>query len=88
MKTFRIALGILAIIPLALLMDHILIAPISYDPNSLREMAFMVFGVPILTLNYWAWGYPDIIEIYFRGNKGKDEETWPGSCSHTSGTCV
>ena len=65
MKTFRIVFGILAIIPLALLMEHILIAPISYDPNSLREMTFMIFGAPILTLNYWAWEYPEVIELYF-----------------------
>ena len=67
MKTFRIVLGILAVIPLALLMDAIFIYPITDDPNSLRELIFLVFGVPIIILNYWAWAYPRIIELYFFG---------------------
>jgi hypothetical protein len=67
MKTFRLILGILAIIPLALLADKLLFHLTEYDEDSLRTLAFMVLGVPILTLNYWAWIYPEIIEFYFFG---------------------
>ena len=67
MKTFRTILGILAIIPLALLTDALLLHPTNYGENSLGELAFLWFGVPILILNLWAWGYPRIIEFYFFG---------------------
>ena len=70
--TLRIVLGMLAIVPLALLADHALIQPGYYGEDSLQQMAFMVFGVPILTLNYWAWDYPEIIEDYFFSKKNED----------------
>ena len=69
MTTFRIVLAILAIIPVALLTDAIFLHPTNYGENSLGELAFLVFGVPILIFNLWAWGYPRIIEIYFFGKK-------------------
>ena len=69
MKTLRIVFGVLAFIPLALLVNHILIAPISYDPNSPSQMAFMVFGVPILVFNLWLWMDTQIIEFYFFGQE-------------------
>jgi len=37
------------------------------DKDSLRTLALLVIGVPILTLNFWAWEYPEIIEFYFFG---------------------
>ncbi|MBK9927385.1 MAG: hypothetical protein IPP66_19115 [Anaerolineales bacterium] len=55
MKTLRIVLGILALIPLALLTDTLLFHPVEYDEDSLRTLAFMAFGIPILILNGWAW---------------------------------
>ena len=69
MKTFRIVLGILAILPVALLIDHIFFPTNYYAEGSLSEMAYMVFGIPILIFNLWAWIYPEIIEIYFLGKK-------------------
>ena len=53
MKTIQIVVGILAIFPLALLADHILFQP-GYAEAALQEMAFMIFGAPILVLNMWA----------------------------------
>jgi len=67
MKTFRIILGILAIIPLSLLADKFLFHITEYDDNSLTTLAFLAFGVPILIGNYWAWICPEIIEFYFFG---------------------
>ena len=69
MKTFRIVLGILSIIPVTLLVDHIFIQPNYYVEASLKEMAYMILGIPILILNLWAWTYPHIIEVYFFGKK-------------------
>ena len=67
MKTFGIVLGILAIIPLTLVADKLFFHPTEYDEDSIRTMAYLVFGVPILTFNFWAWIYPEIIEFYFLG---------------------
>ena len=67
MKTFRIVLGILAILPLTLLVDSIFLHPYYYGEGSLGELLYLAIGVPILTLNFWAWTYPEIIEFYFFG---------------------
>jgi len=67
MKTFRIVLGILAIIPLALLADKILFRPADYDEHLLRTWVYWALGVPILILNFWAWGASKAIEHYFFG---------------------
>jgi hypothetical protein len=72
MKTFRIVLGILAIIPIALLADNILFHATQYTEHWLRTLVFFVFGIPILILNLWAWTYPHIIEVYFFGKKEDD----------------
>ena len=69
MKIFRIVVGILAILPIALIIYITLVDPITDDPNSLRELVYTVFGIPILILNLWAWIYPEIIEFYFLGKK-------------------
>jgi len=71
-KTLRIVLGILTIIPVALLADKILFHSTDYGEDSLRTLAFLVIGLPILILNLWAWIYPEIIEFYFLGRKDKD----------------
>jgi hypothetical protein len=72
MKTFRIMLGILAIIPLFLLVDQIVFQADYYRDDSLKQIAFLVLGIPILILNLWAWGYPSIIEAYFFDNQSEN----------------
>jgi hypothetical protein len=64
MKTFRIIVGISAIFPLALLADKIFLNSY-YIEASLGEMLYLTVGIPILILNFWAWSYPEIIEVYF-----------------------
>lgn len=71
MKTFRNVLGVLAIIPLALLMDNIFMHPNNYAEDSLYLMAYQVLGIPILILNYWARVDPNIIEFLFFGKELK-----------------
>lgn len=73
MKTFRIVLGILAIIPLVLLADKISFHPTEYDEDSLRTLAFLIIGVPILILNLWAWIHPEIMEFYFAGKEDNEK---------------
>jgi hypothetical protein len=51
MKTFRIAAGILAALILAIISYINPISPITEEPNSLRELVYLVFGVPILVWN-------------------------------------
>ncbi len=68
MKTFRLVFGILALIPLTLLLDALL-RPALYGEDSLGAWLFLLVGVPILTVNYWAWMYPEIIEFYFLDKK-------------------
>jgi hypothetical protein len=59
-------LGILALIPLALLVDQILFqVDYPYREDSIKQIIFMILGIPILILNLWAWMYPEIIEFYF-----------------------
>jgi hypothetical protein len=69
MKTLRIVLGILTIIPFVLLADKIFFRPTDYDENSLRTLAYSVFGAPILIFNLWAWLYPEVVEFYFWGKQ-------------------
>ena len=73
MKTFRSIVGILAIIPLVLLADKLFFHLTEYDEDSLRTFVFIVLGVPILTLNFWAWIYPEIIEFCFFGKEIEKE---------------
>jgi hypothetical protein len=72
MKNIRIMLGILAIIPLALLADKMFFHFADYDEDSVRTLTFLVIGIPILILNFWSWIYPEIIEFYFLGKKSSD----------------
>jgi hypothetical protein len=64
MKTFRIILGILAIIPIGLMVASIA-DPKMTAQNSNMEMIFLLVGVPILVLNLWAWDAPQIIKKLF-----------------------
>jgi len=67
MKILRIVLGILTVIPLALLIDKLFFRPELYCDNCLGTYVFMILGVPILIFNMWAWIHPEIIEFYFFG---------------------
>lgn len=67
MNTFRVAAGILATIPFASVAYITLFLPPSASLNSIAELIYMVFGIPILIVNLWAWMYPEIIEVYFFG---------------------
>lgn len=51
-KTLRIVLAILAIIPVALLVYNLIFLGNEYGGDSIEELAYLVFGVPILVLNY------------------------------------
>jgi hypothetical protein len=69
-KTFRIVLGILAIIPIYLLVDSVS-QPATYGEVTLGELVYLFFGTPISTLNLWAWIEPEIIEQYFLRMKNR-----------------
>lgn len=68
-KNIRIVLAILAIIPIFLLAQHLLFNSDAYGGDSIEEMAFTVFGIPILVFNFWAWYSPEMIEHFLWGNK-------------------
>lgn len=72
MKTFRIVVGILAIIPVGMLVDAWFFHPANYGLGSLGELVFPAIGVPILTLNMWSWAHPEIIEFYFFSKEDRD----------------
>ncbi|HKY55918.1 MAG TPA: hypothetical protein VJM08_16500 [Anaerolineales bacterium] len=63
MKTFRIVLGILGLLPLYLLIDSVS-QPANYGEVTLGELAYLFFGTPISILNLWAWIEPELIEQY------------------------
>ena len=69
MKTFRIGVGILAVIPLALLIEVLFFHPELNCDACIETYAYMLFGIPILTLNFWAWNYPELIEVLFFGKE-------------------
>ena len=54
MKTFRIAAGIFAVILLALIGYIMLFGPATFEPNTVGELVFLVFGLPVLVVNLWA----------------------------------
>ncbi|MCI0555945.1 MAG: hypothetical protein L0287_33800 [Anaerolineae bacterium] len=70
-KTFRIVFGVLAIIPISLLVNSVS-QPAVYGEVTLGELAYLVFGTPISILNLWAWIEPEIIESYFLGMRNQD----------------
>ena len=69
-KTFRIVLGFLAIIPITLLVDSVS-QPATYGEVTLGELAYLVFGTPISIFNLWVWIEPEIIELYFPSVKNE-----------------
>jgi len=72
-KNIRIVLAVLAIIPIGWLVYNLIFLRTNYGGDSIEEMAFTVFGIPILVFNYWAWYYPEMIEYFLWGDKGHQE---------------
>ena len=72
-KNIRIVLAVMAIIPIALLIYNRIFLRIDYGGDSIWEMAYLIFGVPILIFNFWAWSYPEMIEFFLWGDKGDQE---------------
>jgi hypothetical protein len=73
-KNIRIVLAVMAIVPIVLLVYNLIFLRTEYGGDSIEEMAYLIFGVPILVLNFWAWAHPEIIEFILWGNK-KDRNT-------------
>jgi|SoiMetStandDraft_2_1073263.scaffolds.fasta_scaffold54692_4 hypothetical protein len=73
MKAFRVVLGILAIIPIWLLVDSVS-KPATYGEVTVSELAYVILGSPIMILNLWAWIDPEIIETYFPGVKRQNNQ--------------
>ena len=69
LKTLRILLAALAVIPLVLIIYNLIFMTDNYGSDSLVEMAYMVFGIPILVFTYWAWFYPDMVSYIVWGEK-------------------
>lgn len=61
-------LGILAIIPITLLVG-VISEPATYGEITLGELAYLILGTPISILNLWAWIDPEIFEAYLSGLK-------------------
>lgn len=74
MKTFRLGVGVLGILSIALMVYIVFFNPIGGERNSVREYAFLCFGLPILMLNFFAWAYPLFIEILVFGKKPEEKE--------------
>lgn len=72
MKAFRIVLGILAIVPIFLIVDTVS-KPANYGEVTLGELAYLILGTPIMILNLWAWIEPEIIESYFLDMKDRNK---------------
>ncbi len=58
LKTFRLGVGGLGIISIALMVYIVFFNPLGGERNSVREYAFLCCGLPILMLNFIAWAYP------------------------------
>lgn len=71
MKTFRIIVGVLAILPIGMLVDALIFHPENYGLGTLGELLYPAIGVPILIINMWAWVHPEIIEYFFLGRDKK-----------------
>ena len=72
LKTLRVVFGVLLILPLALLLFHIFFQADSSAGDALSELIYLVFGLPIMVLNAWAWLEPEVIEFYFLGITHKE----------------
>lgn len=72
MGNLRIILASLLVVPAVLFpLCTIFHGPDWPENSTLGEMVFLVFGLPILVLNYCAWVDPDLIEnLFFKGLYG------------------
>ena len=73
LKTLRIILAVLAIIPIALIIYNLIFMNNYYGGDSMAEMAYTVFGIPILIFNLWAWYYPKMVAYILWGEKSDEE---------------
>jgi len=67
MKNFRIVVGACAALVLAGFTAAGLLPHAVPDQAALLDLLFPMLAVPIITLNFWAWTSPEIIEFYFFG---------------------
>jgi hypothetical protein len=65
MKTFRVIAGVPALLVLVFFAAAILLPPVMNDQYALLECLFPAIGIPILIINMWAWGAPELIEGLF-----------------------
>jgi uncharacterized membrane protein len=64
LKTFRLGVGGLGILSIVLMVYIVFFNPISGERNSIREYAFLCFGLPVLMLNFFAWSHPRFLEAF------------------------
>lgn len=64
MKTLKIILGILAIIPVSLIIASIA-DPKFIMHNPAAEWVFILVGILIFVFNLWVWIEPEIIKTIF-----------------------
>ena len=64
MKTLKIILGILAIIPASLIIASIA-DPKFIMHNPAAEWVFTLVGIPIFVFNLWVWTEPEILKTMF-----------------------
>jgi len=69
MKTFRIVVGSLAILSLVTLVAAVLLPPFVNDQGALLDLYFPAIVIPLFTLNFWAWTYPELIESCLFGKE-------------------
>lgn len=47
----------------------IFLSPIGYERNSLRELAFLACGLPILLMIFFLWAFPREMKYLLLGRK-------------------
>jgi hypothetical protein len=62
LKTFRIGVGVLGILSIALMVYIVFFNPIGGEWNSVREYASLCFGLPILMLDFFVGSPPDLLK--------------------------
>lgn len=64
---FRIIFAGLLIVPVAILLYHVFHLDNYWSANStVGEMLFIIFGIPILFINYCLWLEPQFINEFFQ----------------------
>lgn len=67
MKLARIIAGILAAIPLTMIIWAILDPSVHQPRNSPFEYAYLCIGIPIMVANYLLWCEPDVVKYIVKG---------------------